>query len=124
MSMAAPSPMRGTRRAAGGSSEYSTVASTCAPAPALNSISVAPGVRLTMRSGGAGTCSRWPRSSLTTRSGPPAPAAAAAAPSAAHTNSQRARRRMIGGIMRQRAAPRQAPLAPGRAPLAAARGLP
>ena len=71
-----------------------------------NSISVAPGVRLTMRSGGAGTCSRWPRSSLTTRSGPPAPAAAAAAPSAAHTNSQRARRRMTGDhAAARRAAP-------------------
>jgi len=47
--------MRGTFFASVGSSEYSTVAITWAPAPAANSISAAPGVRLTMRSGGSRT---------------------------------------------------------------------
>ena len=61
MSTAATSPMRGTRRAAGGSSEYSTVAITWAPAPAANSISVAPGARLTIRSGACGHLDRAPR---------------------------------------------------------------
>ena len=71
MSTAATSPMRGTRRAAAGSSEYSTVAMTWPPAPALNSISVAPGARLTMRSGASGTCISRPESSVTPRSAAP-----------------------------------------------------
>src|SRR5215469_11620637 len=67
MSIAATSPMRGTARAAGGSLEYSTVAMTCAPAPAANNISVAPGVRLTMRNGGCATSTMRLRSSGTLR---------------------------------------------------------
>ena len=59
--------MRGTWRAAGGSSEYSTVATTSRPAPAANSISVAPGARLTMRSGASRTLTLRPRSSTTVR---------------------------------------------------------
>src|SRR6266853_1878682 len=76
MSTAATSPMRARRRAAGGSSEYSTVAITSPPAPAANSISVAPGVRLTMRSGGSRTVTWRLKSSETVcaaNAGPPAP---------------------------------------------------
>src|SRR6266480_1766015 len=65
MSTAATSPMRSRRRAAGGSSEYSTVAISSPPAPAANSISVAPGVRLTMRSGGSRALTWRPESSDT-----------------------------------------------------------
>ena len=65
MSIATTSPMRGTCFAAGGSSEYSTVAMTCLPAPAANSISVAPGARLTMRVGVLGRVTVWPVSSVT-----------------------------------------------------------
>src|SRR5436853_3324041 len=57
--------MRGTRCAADGWSEYWTVATTCAPAPATNNISVAPGARLTIRSGGLSTVTGWPVSSET-----------------------------------------------------------
>ena len=53
--------------AAAGSLEYSTVAMSCVLAPAANSISVAPGVRLTMRSGGRATAIVRPRSSDTER---------------------------------------------------------
>src|SRR5882757_8883379 len=51
MSIATTPPMRGTCFAAAGSSEYSTVAMTCLPAPAAKSISVAPGAKLMMRVG-------------------------------------------------------------------------
>src|SRR5215470_5337286 len=59
--------MRVTRFASGGTSEYSTVATTSDPAPAANNISVPPGDRLTMRSGAGRTATVRPLSSVTTR---------------------------------------------------------
>jgi len=73
MSTVTTSPMRGTRRAAGGSSEYSTVAINSPPAPAAKSISVAPGARLTIRSGGSRTSTSRPRSSVTVLARGPVP---------------------------------------------------
>src|SRR2546430_721206 len=83
MSTAVTSPMRGTRCAADGWSEYWTVAMTCAPAPAANSISVAPGARLTIRRGGLTTVTRWPVSSEIVMRMASLDAATAAAKSAA-----------------------------------------
>lgn len=70
------------RAAAGGSVEYSVVATISAPAPAANSIAVTFGARLAMRSGGDGTVRRWPVPSVTTtlaaRAGGPEPTMEAA----------------------------------------------
>src|SRR5215472_5344843 len=75
--------MRGTRFASGGTSEYSTVATTSRPAPAAKSISVPPGERLTIRSGGGRTVTARPSSSVTMRAAPAATQTAAATASRA-----------------------------------------
>jgi hypothetical protein len=65
MSMALLSPMRGIFFAAAGSSENSEVAMTRSPAPAANSISVAPGAMLTIRRGTCASVTLRPASSTT-----------------------------------------------------------
>src|SRR5215831_7806472 len=98
MSIAATSPMRGTARAAGGSLEYCTVAMTCAPAPAANNISVAPGVRLTMRSGGCATWTTRPRSSGIWRSERRGSCSMAAPPAEASLKKESAKAEIIGSL--------------------------
>src|ERR1700674_1039519 len=70
------SPMRGMPAAAAGPLEYSLVPTTRSPAPAANSIAVAPGARLTMRCAGPRSSSERCSSSCSCSAGPCAPCAA------------------------------------------------